>query len=408
MKVEDFYSETAKVIRSSEIRDLLKIVSKPEIISFAGGMPDPNMFPKEELAEITRDVSLNRTKLAYQYGPTEGIPELRRQVAEEEGKRGIEATPEQVLILSGSQQALDLVGKIFLNPGDLIMVEEPTYLGALNAFRQYRCKFVSLALDSEGIDVELAEEKLEQLAKTGKLPKFIYTVPTFQNPAGCVMSVSRRKELIDLVKKYGIFLIEDDPYSRLSFYGQAPPPIKALDPCNNIIYMSTFSKVLAPGIRLAYTIGRNEIIKKMIIAKQAVDLCTSPLSQFIAYEYCARGYEEKNLPKIIKTYKKKAEHMVKAFERFLPEGCTWNVPKGGMFTWVQTPKEVDTKEMFNTAIEKGVAYVIGTAFYSDGNGRNSMRVNFSYPTMEEIEEGVRRLSQVILEQQELGITNRIS
>ncbi|HIH96500.1 MAG TPA: PLP-dependent aminotransferase family protein [Thermoplasmata archaeon] len=397
--LERLFSQTAKAIRSSEIRDLLKLVAKPNIISFAGGMPDPSSFPKSELVKIAEYVATEKTELAFQYGPTEGMPQMLEFLSQKFKSQGIDAAVNTLLITSGSQQALDIIGKIFLDPRDLVMTEEPAYLGALNAFRQYRCNFVPIACDSEGLQVDVASEQLKKLDRGGgSLPKLIYTNPTFQNPTGSVMPVSRRKKLVDLACEYDIFVVEDDPYSRIYFEEEPPPSIKSFDKEGHVIFLSTYSKILSPGIRLAYLCAQPELIKKMAIAKQALDLCTSSLSQILGYEYEKRSYEEKKIREIRENYKRKAELMISCMEENFPDGCEWTKPKGGMFTWVKVPSPLNTKEMLPKAIKKGVAYVVGTAFYANGGGEQGMRLNFSYPTHEEIKKGIKRLSEIIRDQ----------
>jgi 2-aminoadipate transaminase len=393
--LERLYSETAKVIKASEIRELLKLIDKPGLISFAGGMPDPNCFPRLELIEIVNHVAADHTEVAFQYGPTEGMLQLREYLAKRTRKEGVNATLENLLITSGSQQALDLIGKIFLNPGEIVMTEEPAYLGALNAFRAYQCKFVPIPCDPEGLQVDLAAEQLKKLNREGKLPKFIYTNPTFQNPTGSVMPSLRRRKLVDLACEYDIFIVEDDPYSRIYFEEKPPPSIKAFDKEDHVIFVSTYSKILSPGLRIAYICAQPELIRKMVIAKQALDLCTSSLTQVIVYEYGQRDYEEEKLKQIRETYKQKAKLMVSSMEGCFPAGCEWNEPKGGLFTWVKVPPPLDTKKLFPEAIKKGVAYVVGSAFYPNRGGAQGMRLNFSYPTPQQIKEGIKRLSEVI-------------
>jgi 2-aminoadipate transaminase len=393
--LESLYSQTAKVIKASEIRELLKLVDKPGIISFAGGMPDPRAFPRLELIEIANHVAADHTEIAFQYGPTEGLLQLREYLAKRSRKEGIKATIENLLVTSGSQQALDIIGKIFLNSGDFVMTEEPAYLGALNAFRAYQCKFIPIPCDSQGLRVDLVAEQLKKLDKEKRLPKFIYTNPTFQNPTGSIMPSSRRKKLVDLACEYDIFIVEDDPYSRIYFEEEPPPSIKTFDKEDHVIFISTYSKILSPGLRIAYVCAQPELIRKVAIAKQALDLCTSSLSQVIVYEYGQRSYEEKKLKQIREKYKQKAEIMSSSMEEQFPEGCKWNEPKGGLFTWAEVPPPLDTKKLFSEAIEKGVAFVAGGAFYPNEGGAQGMRLNFSYPTHQQIKDGIKRLSDVI-------------
>ncbi|HDM25193.1 MAG TPA: PLP-dependent aminotransferase family protein, partial [Thermoplasmatales archaeon] len=275
------FSDRAKKFRKSEIRELLKVTESPDIISFAGGLPNPATFPVKELQDISSYVLKNHGKEALQYGTTEGYKELRRVLAERAYKDGIDATEENVLITGGSQQALDIIGKIFLEPGDTAIVGLPSYLGGLNAFRSYECNMVGIPLDKDGIIVDILEEKIKELLKKEVIPKFIYVIPTFQNPAGVVLSEKRRKKLLDIAKEYDLLIIEDDPYSKLRYNGESVKPIKSFDDEGYVLYMSTFSKILSPGFRLAWVIGDEDIIKKMVIAKQAMDLCTNTFTQHL-------------------------------------------------------------------------------------------------------------------------------
>ncbi|RLF30616.1 MAG: aminotransferase [Thermoplasmata archaeon] len=389
------FSDRAKKFRKSEIRELLKVTESPDIISFAGGLPNPATFPVKELQDISSYVLKNHGKEALQYGTTEGYKELRRVLAERAYKDGIDATEENVLITGGSQQALDIIGKIFLEPGDTAIVGLPSYLGGLNAFRSYECNMVGIPLDKDGIIVDILEEKIKELLKKEVIPKFIYVIPTFQNPAGVVLSEKRRKKLLDIAKEYDLLIIEDDPYSKLRYNGESVKPIKSFDDEGYVLYMSTFSKILSPGFRLAWVIGDEDIIKKMVIAKQAMDLCTNTFTQHLAYEFIRRGSLDLHILKIIEIYKPKRDIMIKSVEEHFPEGYSCNRPEGGMFAWVTLPEHIDTEKMFIEAIKEKVAYVHGKAFHVDGSGGNTMRLNFSYPSNEQIEEGIKRLAKVI-------------
>ncbi|RLG30027.1 aminotransferase [Methanosarcinales archaeon] len=389
------FSDRAKKFRKSEIRELLKVTESPDIISFAGGLPNPATFPIKELQDISNYILRNHGKEALQYGTTEGYRELRKILAERAYKDGIDATEENVLITGGSQQALDIIGKIFLEPGDTAIVGLPSYLGGLNAFRSYECNMVGIPLDKDGMITDILEEKVKELIKNEIIPKFIYVIPTFQNPAGVVLSEKRRKKLLDIANEYDLLVIEDDPYSRLRYNGNPVKPIKSFDEENRVLYMSTFSKILSPGFRLAWVIGDTEIIKKMVIAKQAMDLCTNTFTQHLAYEFIRRGSLDLHILKIIEIYKPKRDIMIKNIEEHFPEGYTCNRPEGGMFAWVTLPEYIDTEKMFIEALKEKVAYVHGKAFHVDGSGGNTMRLNFSYPSNEQIEEGIKRLAKVI-------------
>jgi 2-aminoadipate transaminase len=397
IRFDQLYSDRAAKMRKSEIRELLKVTQDPEIISFAGGLPNPQSFPIQDLKSITQTVLNNHGKVALQYGATQGINELREILIERSIKEGMkgDVSLENIMITSGSQQALDAVGKIFLNPGDIAIVGLPSYLGGINAFRSYEANLIGVPLDKEGMQTDLLEEKLKELIKQDQPVKFIYTVPTFQNPAGTVMPESRRKKLVDIAHEYNLVIIEDDPYGKLRYDTSAVKPIKAFDDEGRVIYMSTFSKILAPGFRLAWIIAPEEVMRKMALCKQAQDLCTAGFSQYIAYEFMKSGLLDLHIMRICEMYKPKRDIMIDSMKKYFPEGYLCNKPNGGMFAWVTLPKEVDTEAMFLDAFKEKVAYVHGKAFCVDGGGRSSMRLNFSYSTNEQLETGMKRLGAVI-------------
>jgi len=393
--VTRLYSDRAGKMRKSVIRELLKVTQDPEIISFAGGLPSPASFPVDDLQDVVKHVLQHHGNNALQYGTTQGLKELRESIAERCHKDGIDATAEDILVTSGSQQALDTVGKVFLNPGDTALVGLPTYLGGINAFRSYESNLTGIPLDEDGMRVDVLEDTIKQLLKKDITPKFIYVVPTFQNPAGVVMPESRRKQLVDIANQYDLVIIEDDPYGKLRYDISHIKPIKAFDDEGRVIYMSTFSKILSPGFRLAWTTASPELTRKMIICKQALDLCTNTFTQFIANEFIRRGSLDLHIMKICEMYKPKRDMMIKAMNEYFPDGYTCYKPQGGMFAWVTLPEGIDTETMFLDAIKEKVAYVHGKAFHVDGGGERSMRLNFSYPTDTQIEEGMKRLGNVI-------------
>jgi 2-aminoadipate transaminase len=394
---DHLYSDRAGKMRKSEIRELLKVTQDPEIISFAGGLPNPLSFPIQELKIIVQNVLNNHGKVALQYGATQGINELREAIAERSRKEGMTkgTSPDNIMITSGSQQALDAVGKIFLNPGDIAMVGLPSYLGGINAFRSYEANLVGVPLDKEGMQVDLLEEKIKELIKQDMAVKFIYTIPTFQNPAGTVLPESRRKKLLDIAHEYNLVIIEDDPYGKLRYDIPAIKPIKAFDDEGRVIYMSTFSKILAPGFRLAWIIAPEDVMRKLALCKQAQDLCTAPFSQYIAHEFIKSGSMDLHIMKICEMYKPKRDIMMDSMKKYFPEGYICNKPKGGMFAWVTLPEQIDTEAMFLDAFKEKVAYVHGKAFCVDGGGSSSMRLNFSYSTNEQLDIGMKRLGTVI-------------
>jgi 2-aminoadipate transaminase len=393
--LDRFYSDRASKMRKSVIRELLKVTQDPEIISFAGGLPNPKSFPIEDLEGVTQDVYRRHGRTALQYGTTQGLLDLRKAIAERAQKEGIEATDENIIIFSGSQQALDTVGKMFLNPGDISIVGLPSYLGGINAFRSYESNLTGIPLDKDGMRLDILEETIKKLLKDEILPKFIYVIPTFQNPAGVIMPESRRKKLIDIANEYDLIIVEDDPYSKLRFDGPHVRPIKAFDDEGHVIYMSTFSKILSPGFRLAWTVASEDLTRRMEICKQALDLCTNTFIQFIVYEFMKRGSLDLHIMKICEMYKPKRDIMMNSMKKYFPKGYVCHKPKGGMFAWVTLPEGIDTEKMFLDAINEKVAYVHGKAFCVDGSCGNSMRLNFSYSTDEQLDEGMKRLGCVI-------------
>lgn len=392
-------SEVNKRVTASAIRELLKVIGMPGMISFAGGLPTPEMFPAEELGEIAKQVIASNPNKALQYGCTEGAACFKEELINLLKKdENIEVSQDEMLVVSASQQGLDIVSKAFVDPGDAVIVAKPTYLGALQAFETYGADMIGVESDDFGIIAESLEEKLEDLKKAGRQCKFIYIVPDFQNPTGTTIPEERRVKILELAKKYGTIILEDSPYRKVRFKGEHQKTFYALDKGEgNVITMFTFSKTLAPGLRLGYIIGDKELIRKFVILKQALDLCTSPACQAIAEEYLKRGNIEKHIAEMAKLYGKKRDVMIAALRKYMPKGVSWTEPEGGLFLWVVMPENIDSEKMLETAIKNNVAYVMGSAFYPDGSGKNTMRLNFSYSSFEEIDEGIKRLAKAITE-----------
>lgn len=392
-------SEVNKRVTASAIRELLKVIGMPGMISFAGGLPTPEMFPAEEIGEIAKQVITSNPNKALQYGCTEGAASFKEELIKLLKKdENIEVSQEEMLVVSASQQGLDIVSKAFVDPGDAVIVAKPTYLGALQAFETYGADMIGVESDDCGIIAESLEEKLEDLKKAGRQCKFIYIVPDFQNPTGTTIPEERRVKILELAKKYGTIILEDSPYRKVRFKGEHQKTFYALDKGEgNVITMFTFSKTLAPGLRLGYIIGDKEIIRKFVILKQALDLCTSPACQAIAEEYLKRGNIEKHIAEMAKLYGKKRDVMIASLRKYMPQGVSWTEPEGGLFLWVVMPENIDSEKMLETAIKNNVAYVMGSAFYPDGSGKNTMRLNFSYSSFEEIDEGIKRLAKAIKE-----------
>jgi 2-aminoadipate transaminase len=387
--------------KGSTIRELLKITQQPEVISFAGGLPAPEVFPVKRFEEACRTVLEQHGPQALQYGPTEGYEPLREMIARNISRYGILAETENVLITSGSQQALDLIGKLLVNSGDRVLVEAPTYLGALQAFNVYGAQFISVPLDEDGMCTGELEASLRMS------PKFMYILPNFQNPAGVTLSEERRHQLIFLADKYGIPIVEDDPYGQLRYEGEHIPPLVVLDyktlsshnglPPANVIYLSTFSKTLAPGIRLAWIVAPSDVIAKLVLLKQAADLHTSTFNQMVAYETAKDGFLDQHVKLIRQVYRERRDAMLHALEEFFPPEVSWTHPKGGLFLWTTLPKDVDCRLLFRSALAEEVAFVPGDCFYANDvfEGCRHMRLNFSFSEPEQIREGIRRLSVAV-------------
>ena len=392
---KDFYSDIAATMNASAIREILKLVQNPEVISLAGGMPDPETFPVKDIKEIVQKVLNENSARALQYSSTEGLPDLRKCILDFLAKDNISGELDNIIISSGSQQGLDLVGKAFLSPGDIAIVELPSYLAALNAFRSYGGVLVGIPMDEDGMKMDVLEEKLTQLKNSGKKVKFIYTISNFQNPAGVTLTLARRKKLIEIAHKFNVLIIEDNPYEKLRFEGESIPSIYSIEKNGSVISLGTFSKILCPGLRLAWILGNKEVIKKMVILKQATDLCTNIMGQLIAFEYCQSGKLEKRINSNVNIYRKKRDVMLNSLEKYFPTETSWTKPQGGFFVVASLPEYMDTGELFKQAIEENVAYVPGSPFFADGEGKNTMRLSFCYPSLEDIEEGIKRLGQVI-------------
>jgi 2-aminoadipate transaminase len=386
-------------MRSSAVRELLKLTEQPDVISFAGGLPAPETFPVEQFTRALNTVMAAHGAQALQYATTEGYTPLREMIARHSTRYGINVEPENVLLTSGSQQALDLIGKVFINPGDHVLVERPTYLGAIQAWNAYQAEYVAADIDNDGYVTASLEAKI----RSG--PKFIYALPNFQNPSGITMSLARRKGLIELADHYGVPILEDDPYGQLRYEGEHVPPLVHLDSefrstdgvrySGNVIYLSTFSKILAPGIRLGWIIAPAEVIQKLIQAKQGTDLHTSTLSQMAAFEVSSGGFLNEHVKVIRSIYRERRNTMLAALERDFPPGVTWTHPQGGLFLWLTFPEWMDAAEVLRAAVAKRVAFVPGESFFTDGTGRNTARLNFSNATPERISEGVGRLADCL-------------
>jgi|LGOV01.1.fsa_nt_gb 2-aminoadipate transaminase len=390
---ESHLAERTKGMESSAIRELLKFTQDPEIISFGGGLPAPELFPTREVEEACIYVAREQGRKALQYGATEGYTPLKEYLSTAMHKYGIPATPENVLLTNGSQQALDLIGKIFIDPGRYVLTGRPTYLGAIQAWRTYQGKFHTMRLDEQGMVVDEIERAYHKVVKdSGKPPAFIYVLPNFHNPAGTTLSLERRIKLAEVATKLDLAVIEDDPYGQLRFEGEYITPICNLIP-ERTIYLGTFSKTMAPGLRLGWIVCAESLMKKFIQAKQGSDLHTGTFVQYVANDICQRGILKPHIIKIRKAYKERRDTMVDALAEFWPEECEWTQPEGGLFLWARVPESIDTKVFLKEkALKEKVAYVPGVHFYPNADGgHHAMRLNFSYSQPEVIVEGIKRL-----------------
>lgn len=380
-------------LKASEIRELLALTADPSIISFAGGLPAPEMFPVEEWKAAVNKVLDEKGQQALQYGPTDGYLPLREHIVKRMNKVGVECGPEAIQLLSGSQQGLDFMAKTFINPGDYIIVESPTYLGALNAFKAYEPRFLEVELDDYGMVLEDLEDKL----KNNENVKFIYAISDFQNPSGKTWTMERRKGLIELANKYDVIILEDNPYGELRFEGEIQPSLRALDTEDRVVFMGTFSKIFSPGIRLGWFNASPEILEKFNQIKQGADLQSSTTTQMELAQYLDDNDLEAHIQKIIDLYGKRKNLMVDTMKAEFPEGVTFTNPEGGLFLWVVLPEYMNARELGMKAIEKKVAFVPGGAFYANEPKENCFRMNYSCMPDDKIVEGVKRLAEVIKE-----------
>jgi 2-aminoadipate transaminase len=392
-----FYSKNALSMKRSEIRELLKVSRVPGMISFAGGLPASETFPVKELEDISCEVLRQRGATALQYGTTEGEAPLRDEISKWMMHEKSTVKPENILVTAGSQQGLDIVSKVFLDPKDIVVLELPSYIGGLQAFAAYRAKMIGVPQDEDGMRMDVLEKVLVRLAKRKKKPKFIYVVPDFQNPSGVTLPLDRRKKLLELAYQYEIPILEDSPYRDLRFKGDSVPAIYSLDTEKQVIALGTFSKILCPGLRLAWIMAPSEWMDRMVVAKQSMDLCCPTYNQLIVAEFMKRGLMQRQVENIRRLYGKKVEVMLTAFKKYMPKGVRWTRPEGGLFLWVKLPKKMSANDLLPKAIENKVAYVVGSAFHCNGKGQNTMRLNFSYPTEQQIDEGIQRLAKMIRE-----------
>ncbi len=401
------FAARTQVMRSSAMRDLMAVTARPNVISLAGGLPDTSTFPPQTFAAQMTRIAQESAAEALQYGPTEGFRETVDCIVEVMGAEGMLPDPEDVIVTTGGQQAIDLICKTLVDPGDVVICEAPTYPGAIPVFCSYEAETIQVECDSEGMRIDELEAVLERLDGEGRRPKFVYSVPTFQNPAGVTMSLERRRRLVELARSRELLVVEDNPYGLLRFSGEELPPLYQLDGGDFVIYVGTFSKILSPGIRLGWAVAPPPVMDKVVLGKQAADLCTSTLTQYFVREYFAGGGWREYVESLVGIYRSRRDAMVDALRQHFPSQATWTEPDGGIFIWATLPEYIDTGDLLAKALREDVAFVPGQAAYVDGSGRNSMRLNFSAGDEDEIREGIRRIGKVIAEQVELygALTN---
>ncbi len=378
-------------MNGSVVRQMLKLMAKPGIISFAGGMPSPDVFPVEALRRAMNRVMTEEGTVALQYGTTEGYLPLREKIAARHKAEGFHCTADDIMIISGSQQGLDLAGKVFLDPGDVVLCEDPTYTAALSSMRGYECEFVPVATDEAGMVMEDLERKL----KENKNVKLIYVIPTFQNPSGKTWTLERRKGLLSLAEKYDVPILEDNPYGELRFEGDVVPALKSMDQKGLVVYLGTFSKILSPGIRIGWIAAEKELLSKFNLAKQGADLQASTIMQMVVNVYLEENDLNEELKKLRDVYRKRRDLMICIMEQEFPEGTKWQKPMGGLFIWVELPENMDTAAILSKAVEKNVAFIPGVSFFAFQNKKNTLRLNFSNSNEGQIERGMKLLGEVL-------------
>ena len=395
------FAGRTRVMRSSAMRDLMEITARPEVISLAGGLPDTSTFPAESFAAQMTRIAQESSAQALQYGPTEGFAETKECIREVMRAEGMNPDPDDVIVTTGGQQAIDLLTKTLVDPGDVVIAEAPTYPGAVPVFCSYEAETLQVEVDEQGMRVDELEALLDRLATDGRRPKFIYSVPSFQNPAGVTMSAERRRRLVEIARERELLVVEDNPYGLLRYEGASTEPLYKLDGGDYVLYVGTFSKILSPGIRIGWLCAPPPVMEKVVLGKQAADLCTSTLTQYFVREYFAEANWLEYVGDLCEIYRARRDAMLDALERFFPAQATWSKPEGGLFCWATLPDYIDTTDLLAKALRENVAFVPGAAAYADGRGGSSMRLNFSASGEEEIREGIRRIGRVIGEQVEL-------
>ncbi len=395
---ENLWSERARGIVASDIRDAFKLTEKGDVISFAGGFPSPEAFPRGDLGLLGKEIIEEEGDVSLQYGPTEGYTDLRTLIAEQMKEQGVDVSVDNILVTSGSQQGLDLVSRVLLDPGDLVIVEQPGYIGGLGAINNYQGEKVGIPLDEEGLRVDVLAERLIRWRRQGRRPKMIYVVPNFQNPAGVTLSLERRRQLVALAEEYEFVILEDNPYGELWFDKAPEPHMMSLDGGGNVIYFGSFSKVFVPGMRVAWIAADGAVIRKLAIAKQSADLCSNSFGQKLICRWLKAGGYQDHLKELRGLYRARRDAMLAAIREHFPKSVKYTVPQGGFFIWVELPHGMDAKAILPRAVAAGVGYVPGEGFHVDGTGKNTIRLAYSQASIPAIETGIRRLGRVLADE----------
>jgi 2-aminoadipate transaminase len=392
------FASRTREMKSSAMRDMMAITQRPDVISLAGGLPETGSFPPQSFAAAAQRIAAESCARALQYGPTEGLDELKECVVEVMAEEDMRVDPAEMIITTGGQQVIDLVTKTLIDPGDVIVAEGPTYPGAVPTFSSYQADVVHIDVDSEGMRVELLDDVLDRLDRDGRTPKFVYTVPSFQNPAGVTMSLERRHKLVEIAHRRELLVLEDNPYGLLRYEGSPQPTLRSLDGGVYVMYLGTFSKILSPGIRLGWVVAPPPVLEKINLGKQAADLCTSTLTQLLVRAYFDQGMWRDYVDSLNEIHRARRDAMLDALAEFFPSQAEWTRPAGGLFVWVTLPDFIDTTDLLARALRDNVAFVPGEGAYLDGRGRDSMRLNFSGSDEDTIREGIRRIGEVVGEQ----------
>ncbi|MFR9730590.1 PLP-dependent aminotransferase family protein [Saccharopolyspora sp. MS10] len=396
----DRYAQRTAGMTASEIRALFAVASRPEVVSLAGGMPNLAALPLDSLAtEVARLISVDG-QAALQYGSAHGVPELREQICEIMAAEGITGHPDDVMVTVGSQMALDMVTRLFCDPGDVVLAEGPSYVGALGSFSAYQAKVVHVAMDDDGLQPEALRQAIAEVTSRGERIKFLYTIPNFHNPGGVTLAVERRAEVLEICRRHDILVLEDNPYGLLSFDGRTYPALRSMDP-DNVVYLGSFSKTFASGLRVGWVLAPHAVREKLVLAAESATLCPPTLNQMIVSRYLSTHDWKGQIKTFREQYRERRDAMLGALEQHMPEGCSWTKPDGGFYVWLTAPEGVDTKAMLPRAVTQRVAYASGTGFYADALGSRQMRLSYCYPTPERIREGVRRLANTLTDEMEL-------